>query len=420
MTKQFLRTGRWARAAMAAVLAMGAAAADWPQWRGPRRDGISHETGWTAEWPETGPPKLWERQVGKGLATVAVADGRLYTMGKSKDNREIVWCLDAATGKVLWQHGWPCTRRFAYDGPAATPTVDDGRVFAHGRAGELACLDAKTGKVVWRKNVREEFKLPKQRPDYGNSCSPLALGRLLIVEVGGQDGMVAALDKASGETVWKAVEGGQLAYSSPVAFELNGEKRLAVFHALGLGVLDPANGKELWRYPWKTYDRCSVATPVVVGDKVLISAAYSAGAALVQIGNDKAVWKTKELQCHHATPVLWKGCLYGFHGGNSSPGHLRCLDLATGEVRWSRKGMGKGTLLLADGKLIVLSQKGELLVAPASPEGFEPVSRAKILSGLCWTVPVLSARRLYCRNHPGRLMCLDLSVRPHRAPRADE
>lgn len=386
-----------------------AGAADWPQWRGPRRDGVSHEKGWLARWPDGGPKRLWEAKVGRGLATVAVSQGRLYTIGHVK-GKDIIWCLDAATGKVTWKHAYPCKFRFAYPGPAATPTVDGDRVFSHSREGDLICLDAAKGTVVWHRNVREDFKVPVQKPDYGNASSPLVLGGLVVVEVGAPDGLIVAFDKASGKTVWRGGEGGRFAYSSPMGHEWRGKQVVVAFHALGLGVFDAADGQELWRYPWKTYDRCSVATPVLLGDRAFISASYGSGAALVKLGQDKPLWATKDMMSHHATCVLWEGHLYGFHFDRRKPATLRCLDAKTGAVKWSAGRLGNGTVTVADGKLIVLGQRGDLVVAPASPEGFVPISRVdKLLTGLCWTVPVLCNKRLYCRNHSGDLVCLDLS-----------
>ena len=395
--------------AICALIAMASAAmaADWAQWRGPRRDGISHETGWQARWPEGGPKRLWRSQVGRGLAAVAIVNGRLYTLGHQQGN-DIVWCLDAETGEVAWKHAYPCKLRFQYPGPVATPTVDGDRVYTHSREGDLLCLGARSGEVIWSKNVRQEFKVPPQRPDYGNACSPLVLGRLLIVEVGAPDGLLVAFDKQSGNVVWRGSQGGQLSYSSPVAFELGGKQHVAAFHSFGLGVFDAASGKELWRYPWRTHDRCSVATPVVSGDRIFISASYGKGGALLKFRQAKPLWQTREIMSHHATCVLWKGFLYGFHYDRKKAATLRCLDFETGEVKWTKGGMGNGTALLADGKLIVLGQRGDLAVARASPSGFEPISTTKVLGGLCWTAPVLCDGLLYCRNHPGDLVCLDL------------
>ena len=386
-------------------------AEDWPQWRGPRRDGISHETGWTVQWPEDGPPRLWQRALGKGLASVAVSQGRLYTLGNMNGTAS-VWCLDAATGEVKWRRQYKSRLWGSFPGPAATPTVDGGRVYTLGRAGDLLCLEAVSGKVVWARNVRKDFGVPSQRPDYGHCSSPLVVGQRVIVEVGAPDGLVFAFDKATGEVAWKGAKGGKFSYSSPALVGEGDGQRVAVFHAFGLGVFDLENGREVWRYPWKTYDLCSVATPIVMGNRILISSAYGRGAALLEIGKDKPVWFTRELMCHHATCVLWKRHLYGFHGDRRDPGELRCLDVATGKVKWSQGGMGKGTVLLAGGRLLVLSQKGELLAADASPDGFKPLARARVLRGLCWTTPVLCKGRLYCRDLPGELVCLDL--RPPR------
>ncbi|MFP4057006.1 MAG: PQQ-binding-like beta-propeller repeat protein [Candidatus Brocadiia bacterium] len=390
------------------------AGGDWPQWRGPRRDGICRESGWAARWPADGPRELWRAELGRGLSAVAVSRGRLYTMG-SRRTAEVVTCLEAATGEEVWRQAYPARRQFAYPGPAATPTVDGERVYTLGREGHLVAFDAATGEVAWARELRKDFHVDLPKPDYGHSCSPLVVGDRLIVEVGARDGVVVAFEKATGEVAWRSGRAGVLAYSSPLLFEQGGERRVAVFHALGLGVLDPASGEELWRFPWKTHDRCSVATPIVAEDKVFISSSYGRGAALLRVGADEPLWRTREMMCHHATCVLWEGYLYGFHYDRKQAATLRCLSFETGEVQWSQAGLGNGTLLLADGKLIVLGQRGELVVADASPRGFRPVSRAKVLGGLCWTVPVLAHGRLYCRNHPGRLLCLDLRAPPAKA-----
>ena len=195
-------------------------------------------------------------------------------------------------------------------------------------------------------------------------------------------------------------------YSSPIAFNLDGIRRLAVFLASGLVILNAENGQELSQQPWKTKYDVNAATPIVSGDKVFISSGYNTGCALVQVSGDKptVIWQNKSMRNHFNSCVLWEGYLYGF-----DESELKCLDFQTGEEKWSQKGLGKGSLMFADNKLIIMGDKGDLVIAEASPEGFKEISRAKVLSGLCWTVPVLSGGKLYCRNHPGDLVCLDVS-----------
>lgn len=383
--------------------------ADWHQWRGPNRDGISTEKGWLSVWPEDGPKVLWETSVGTGYSSVSVSGGYVYTMGNS-EKTDTVYCLDANTGDEIWKYSYRCTTDSGgHPGPASTPTVDGKNVYTLSREGHFFCFDTESGEVIWSKHVKKDFGA--KAPEWDFSSSPLILGKMIVVDVG----ITLALDKSTGDLIWKTKDYGDAwkkikshggGYSSPVAFDLNGSPRLAVFNSSGLVLLYPEDGRELMLHPWKTAWNVNAATPIVSEDKVFISSGYNVGCALIQIsGNEPTViWKNKDMKNHFNSCVLWEEHLYGFDESK-----LACLDFQTGELKWSKRGLGKGSLMLADGKLIALAEKGDLVIADASPEGFKELSRAKILSGLCWAVPVLSNRKIYCRNHEGDLVCLDVS-----------
>ncbi len=386
-------------AAMAAALP--ASADDWPHWRGPRRDGISTETGWLDRWPAEGPKVAWKAEVGVGFSSFAVAGGRAYTMGHA-DGKDTVFCLDAATGRPVWSHSWPSDLGDKYfeGGTTGTPTVDGDRVYVLGRWGDLFCLGAADGKVAWSMNAAKETGVPV--PGWGFSGSPLVHGDLLVLNAG--EGGVA-LEKSSGRVVWKsaAKESG---YSTPLPL---GD---LVLLSTGKAYLaaDLRTGKEAWRVRWVTQYGVNAADPVVDGNLVFLSSGYGKGAGLFKLGpgEPEAGWQNKVLRNQMNPSVLLGGHLYGIDGDAGQKATLKCVELATGAEKWSQAGVGTGAVAAADGKLIVMSDQGELSVAPASPEGFKPTARAKVLGGKCWTVPVLSNGRIACRNAAGEVVCLDV------------
>ena len=377
---------------------------DWPQYRGPSRDGISAEKGWLGTWPANGPKVLWKTSVGTGFSSMAVTNGRVFTMG-NQGEQDIVFCLDAGSGRVIWKHTYPSPKSpNSYEGgPNATPTVDGNAVYTFSKQGQLFCLDAESGKAIWSKTAADFNANP---PGWGYSGSPLVVGNLVIAEYGARGATLVALDKATGDVVWKSGNDGP-GYSSPVPFNWKGVPYVAGFNAFGLVVYNVADGKELYRFPWKTAHDVNAATPIVSGDKVFISSGYNTGCALLQITKDNPVlWKNRNMRNHFNASVLYDGHIYGF-----DEAELKCLDGATGEEVWSQRGLGKGSLMAADGKLIVLSERGELVIAQASPDRFQELSRAQILGGKCWTMPVLSGGRVYARNADGDLVCVDVTGR---------
>lgn len=377
-----------------------ASAGEWPAWRGPDRTGVSTETGWRADWSAGPPNVLWKAQLGQGWSAAAVSGGRLYSMGNT-DEKDTVWCLSAETGKEVWKHTYACPAG-NHPGPRCTPTVDGGSVYTLSREGHLFCLDAASGKVKWELNARTKFGA---RPEeWGFACSPLVLGKRLIIDVG----PLIALDKATGETIWKA-GADKAGYTSPYAFELGGDTLVASFNAYGPVVAKAADGKILGRYRWETKYGVNAVTPIVQGNTLFISSGYNRGAALFEVSDAglKPLWENKNMRNHANNCVLHDGSLYGFNG-QVNEGRLTCLDYKTGETKWSESSLKAGGLMLADGKLIVMGSKGECAVAEASPEGFKELGRMKVLTGTCWTQPVLVGGRIYCRNHPGDMVCLDV------------
>jgi outer membrane protein assembly factor BamB len=376
---------------------------DWPQWRGPNRDGISRETGWSTKWPSGGPSKAWDAKVGVGYSSYSVANGRLYTMG-NVDETDYVYCLDTNTGAEIWKHSYPCPSKDpnGYHGTRCTPTVDGDRVYTVSREGDFFCLSAKDGKVLWSKDFKKDFN--GKVPMWGYSGSPLIEKNLVLVEVGGLGTSVVAMTKDKGTLVWKSGND-PVGYSSLVAYDYNNQRSLALFPKDAVVGRLMAGGKELWRFPWKTSYGVNAATPIVKDDKVFISSGYNYGCALLQFSQNppKVVWQNKNMRNHVNSCVLWQNYLYGF-----DEGELKCLSWDTGEVKWGSKSYGKGSLTLADGKLIIWSANGKLAVAEASPDAFKEISSAQILGGKdTWAAPVLANAKIYCRSLEN-LVCLDI------------
>jgi outer membrane protein assembly factor BamB len=372
---------------------------DWPQWRGPRRDGVSTERGLLQSWPQGGPPQAWKvAGAGEGYSSCAVFQGRLFTLGARAD-REFVVAYDVATGKRLWET--PHGRRFTNDrgdGPRSTPTVDGNRVYAFGASGDLTALDAASGKIVWTVNVIRDFG--GQNINWGLSESPLVTADRVIVSPGGPDSSIVAVSKTDGKLLWKS-QGDRAGYSSAVLHELGGIRQAVFFtgqRALGL---DIANGRVLWSYDRVSNRVANIATPIVRGNHVFLSSDYGTGAALLQLtpsGGDiraREVYFTREMRNHHASSVLVGDYLYGF-----SSAILTAMRFDSGEVAWRDRSVGKGSLVYADGRLYLFSERGTVALAEATPEAYREHGRFSLDIGArpTWSHPVVSNGMLLLRD----------------------
>jgi outer membrane protein assembly factor BamB len=412
---RFLRNARvWSFASgMGAFLFLAQAhAGDWPQFLGPTRDGVAAREDLAAKWPAGGPPVVWKMEVGHGFAGPVAAGGKLILFHRMGDV-ERVECMDALTGKPVWAAEYPTNYQddFGFDdGPRAMPTIAGDRVYTFGAEGALHCWDFKTGKQVWAVDTKKQFAAGKGY--FGMACSPLVEGNAVVLNLGGGDGAgVVAFDKESGKVLWKATDD-EASYSSPIAATIHGTRYVFVFTRAGLVGIDPPTGKVLFRFPWRARMDASVnaATPLVVDDMVFISASYNTGAALLRIGEKgpEKIWSGDDaMSNHYATCVVADGFLYGFDGRQEHGPNLRCVELKTGKVRWSEEHFGAGNVLLAGKQLLVLTEKGELISAPASPEGFKPTGRAQILGFGTRAYPALADGLLYARGKD-KLVCMDL------------
>jgi outer membrane protein assembly factor BamB len=383
---------------LAAAIAAPLSAADWPQWRGARRDGISPETGWRLQWPATGPKRLWSAQVGEGFSAVAIRGGRLYTMGNT-GGKDTVYCLATGTGKVLWRFSYPCPPG-DHSGPRATPTLDGNRLYTLSREGHVFCLNATSGARIWGKNLARETGAGT--PRWGFASSPLIDGNRVIYNVGTHG---TALNKVNGRVAWKS-GAGTAGYASPVAYTVNGQRGVAIFTSSGLVGVNPANGRSLWQFPWDTQFEVNAADPIFSGNTVFISSNYNRGGALLRLGEGdrpSVVWENRNMRNHFNSCVLLGGYLYG-----NDQNTLKCIDLRTGAERWRRRGMGKGGLIAANGHLLVLTERGTLVLSRANPGRYTELAHTSVLRGTCWTAPALANGLVYCRSHEGELVCLDL------------
>jgi outer membrane protein assembly factor BamB len=393
---------------MAGVIGLGinAWAGDWPNYRGPDYNGISKETSWRSTWAES-PKVIWKASLGIGFSSVTVSAGRVFTTGNVNKDTDVVYCFDAVTGKELWRRSYPCPLYPKYydGGTSATPTVEGDAVYVFSKNGDVLRLNSGTGEVVWQKNLSKDLGL--RFPEWYFASSPLLVDDLVLLNAGTSG---IALKKTDGSVVWQSGKD-EAGYATAVPYVSGGQKCVVLFGSNKVFGLVAATGKVLWEHPWKTDPPVHAADPIVQdANAVFISSGYGHGCALLKIAGSTVTeaYNSKAMKNMVASSVLWKGALYGFDGQVGGSGKLVCLDFITGQVKWSQAGMGTGSLMLADGKLIILSEAGKLVIAGASPDKFEELASAQVLQGKCWTVPVLANGRIYCRNSKGDVVAVDV------------
>jgi len=394
--------------------AFAGAAGDWPHLRGPTLNGLSTETGIADQWPEGGPPVLWRIRLGQGYSGFIAVGDRLYTQAQSLAGQFVV-CLDADTGRVLWRttYDWPWEPEGHWPGPMATPTFrapgagdGSGRLYFAGTFGLVGCMDAERGRLLWSLNVTRRFE--GQGTEMGYACSPLVEGARVFLPVGGEGASVVALDARDGSVAWRSGDE-PASYSSPCPITVGGKRQIVAFLRNVLVGLDPATGRQLWLHRWsESYDE-HASMPVYEEPYLLTCAAFRGGARVLRLKPDAPpglVWQSKELSNDIFSSLILDGRIYGFDLHDLQPretraakGRFKCIELATGKLLWSTDRTGHANVLAADGKLILLNDLGELILARARPDRYEELCRARVLSGpVCWTAPTLHRGRLYVRN----------------------
>jgi outer membrane protein assembly factor BamB len=437
---------------LALVLAPAAAAGDWPQWMGPRRDAVWAETGILDRLPPGGPKVLWRAPVAGGYAGPAVAGNRVFVTdyvprdGVQKANRggpadfkraaltgvERVLCFSADKGELLWQHAYDCPYKVAYPaGPRCTPAVRDGKVYALGAMGNLLCLDASKGAVLWSKDFPKNYGV--KVPLYGFCGHPLLDGKKLICTVGGDGTTVMAFDKDTGKELWRALSSRETGYSPPTLIEAGGVRQLLVWHGEGLNALDPETGKPYWSLPLAAWMGVVVMAPRKDGDYLFAATVFGTAVGL-KLATDKpavsVAWrgprnmKDSGLFPMNMTPFAEGGVLYGV----DQPGQLRAVKIATGERLWeswlpvtgkaqSRPVYTGTAFVVKNGdRFFLFNDQGELLIARLSPKGYEEVSRWKMLEptgayggrDVVWSHPAFANRCVFARNDK-ELVCASLA-----------
>lgn len=428
-------------------LAHDAVQRDWPAFLGPSHNATSDETRLLKTWPDAGPTLVWDMKIGEGYATPVVQGDRLVFFHRMNDTA-VVDCLHPSTGKRHWQFTYPDDYQDRYGfngGPRSSPVIDGNRVYTLSAGGVLHCLNLADGHVVWKRDITADYKVG--RGYFGVGSTPLVEGDRLIVQVGADGGpCVVALDKRTGREIWRAGDRWTASYASPIPAVVHGKRRVFVFAGGdsrpptgGLLAIDPADGTIDFRFPWRgrRYESVNAASPVIVGNQVLVSASYHTGTALLDIrpdGTPKPAWTTTELGAHWNTPVYRDGYVYAFDGGDQQAS-LVCLEWATGRLVWRktiewtenvqrgdhREPMSytpmRGSLLWADGVFYCLGEMGHLLSLDLTPAGCKVIDRAWLFTAReTFGLPVLSRGLLYVvqtklgflRRDPPRLLCYDL------------
>jgi outer membrane protein assembly factor BamB len=444
---------------------------DWPRFLGPHDTGVSDETNVLKTWPEGGPKILWSKRIGTGYSAPSIRED-LLVLHHRIDDEEIIDGRDALTGEVVWTHKYPSSFEDPYgynNGPRCSPLLTEDRCYTFGAEGMLTCVDLKTGKEIWRRDTKKDFNLPDWF--FGIGCSPILEGDVLIALVGGQPNSgVVGFDAQTGKTLWENV--GQktwdgaltgerkghtykwtgkeqiVSYSSPIAATIHGQRHVLCLLRHGLVSLDPKDGSLRFKYWFRSraYESVNAARPLVLGNRIFLTAAYNLGSVLLEVNRDNEVtevWRdTENLLCHWSTPIEVNGSIYGFSGRNENEGELRCIDLKTGKVHWKTTGFdgdisdlsqdprtgvitdkqtgkvlpwpffGRGSKIRIGDRFLILGERGTLALAKINPNKYEELGRTsyKEIKFPAWTAPVLSRGLIYLRDEDA-LICLDARVK---------
>jgi outer membrane protein assembly factor BamB len=399
--KYVVSIGALVVALVATISAQSNPVADWPQWQGPDRTGLSKEVGLMKQWPVSGPPMSWSVSgIGAGYGSMAIKGDRIFVQG-SAGGRSIVYSLNRADGKNVWSKALgPAGNNDRGSGPRGTPTLDGDQIYVLTENGDLASLKAQDGTAVWQRNILREFG--GRNISWLISESPLVDGDHVIVTPGGRGAGIVALDKMTGKTVWASKDlSDEAGYSSPIVADVQGVRTVMTLTGDAAVGVRASDGKLMWRYERVANRTANITTPVFHDNKVFYTSAYGTGAALLgltaQGGEVKAqeIYFTREMQNHHGGVVLVNGYLYGFN--NSI---LTCVEFATGNSMWRNRSVGKGSLTYADGHLYLLGEDNTVGLAEAVPGGYTEKGRFRIPDqGLpSWAHPVVAGGKLYIRN----------------------
>ncbi|MFK8114728.1 MAG: PQQ-binding-like beta-propeller repeat protein [Rubripirellula sp.] len=378
----------------------------WPNWMGPHHDGISTEANWSTDWPDDGLKVDWQKEVGIGFSSVAIADNQLFTLGHA-EGMETVFCFHALTGEEIWSHSYPSklVANLYEGGPGSTPTIDGEHVLTVGKEGQLFCFRRSDGQVVWQRQLKDDLDV--RLPEWGFNSSPFILGDQLILEAG----RVVSYAKTTGDILWKSSKH-PAGYGSAALFPSGDAPMIVTLDCDAVRVLQADDGSEVDSFPWPSPFRTNSTTPIVHEDSIFVSTGYQVGCGLFRLVDRKLelIYDNREMRNHFNNSILHQGHLYGFDG-NSNLGRvvsLVCMNHETGEVAWRHRGLGCGSLMIAGDRLVLLSEDGQLVIATATPDDFRELARAKILEGRCWTIPVLLNGHVYARNAQGNLVSVSL------------
>lgn len=390
-------------------------AGDWPQILGPHRDGkAAADEKLLESWPAGGPKVLWKQKLGAGYAGVAVAGGKVIAFHRV-DDQERVEAFDAASGKSLWKADFDATYRGGIDadkGPRCVPLIAEDRVYVFGAAGELHAVALADGKKLWSRSLYDDYG--GDEGYFGAGSTPIMVGGKLLVNVGGRGAGFVALDPATGRTLWKTTDEAA-SYSSPTAVKLGNAERALFITRLNCVLVDPANGKAQTLAPFgQRGPTVNAATPLVFGGKMFLTSSYGVGALISKLDSNGAqeVWANDDtLSSQYATPVEQSGFLYGIHGREDvGEAELRCVEAATGKVRWSQQRYGVAHVILADGKLLIQTVEGRLALAGAEPAAYRELAAHQLTREPTRAIPALAAGRLYVRTGStgGELICVQV------------
>ena len=389
---------------------------DWAQWGGPHRNFVSETKGLASSWPDAGPRRLWQRELGEGYSAIAVERGTLYTMYRKGDN-EVAIALDAATGKTLWEYSYAAPFSPDYDmtngpGPHATPLVSGNFVFTSGSTGKLHCLDKKTGKLLWSHDLLAEFHGTLRVNGY--SCSPLAYKDAIVMMVGGPSSSLIAFNQKDGAVLWKKHDF-KNSTSSPIVIDVDGQDQLVAFMYGEIVGVDPNNGNLLWSHAHPVDFGLNTSTPVWGPDNLLfMSSGYGGGSRVLKLSRagDKTtveeLWANRLMRIHFSNAIRVGDVIYG-SSGDFGPAPFTAINVKTGNVVWRNRSFPRASFLYADGRFIILDEDGQLILATATAEGLTVQSKVNLLNNQSWTVPSLSGTRLYVRDRKN-ILALELGA----------